>query len=238
MSKLQQLLLAGWLGFIALLAIMSVFVLPQIIQPPLSEGDRQTADTKPAQLAAEDARRKLQNEVRSTLLQGVGALFTFTAAGIAAYWTSRQLHVTREGQITDRFSRAIDQLASDKLDVQLGGIYALERIARDSPVDREAILQVLTTFVRERSPWPPSAPGQPKEAEQGKEGEIPNMDEVPPLQVRAPDIQAALTVLGRPGLWDGAGPLRLPNVDLRRADLVSVDLRDAILSRAHLEGQI
>ena len=34
--------------------------------------------------------------------------------------------------MTDRYTKAIEQLGSDKLDVRIGGIYALERVARDS----------------------------------------------------------------------------------------------------------
>ncbi|MGH3218423.1 MAG: hypothetical protein ACRDPY_06785 [Streptosporangiaceae bacterium] len=34
--------------------------------------------------------------------------------------------------MTDRYTKAIEQLGHDKLDVRIGGIYALERIARDS----------------------------------------------------------------------------------------------------------
>jgi len=37
------------------------------------------------------------------------------------------LRVTEEGKLTDRFSKAVELLGSDKLDVRLGGIYALER---------------------------------------------------------------------------------------------------------------
>jgi len=51
----------------------------------------------------------------------------------------RTLETTREGQITERFTRAIDQLGHAHLDVRLGGIYGLERIARDSPDNRVAI---------------------------------------------------------------------------------------------------
>jgi hypothetical protein len=72
-------------------------------------------------------------------------------ASIGAYYTHRTLKLNRENlehnretaarshaldqvrQITERFTRAIDQLGDrDRLDVRLGGIYALERIARDS----------------------------------------------------------------------------------------------------------
>ncbi len=38
------------------------------------------------------------------------------------------------------------------LEVRLGGIYALERIARDSPKDHWTIMEVLTAYVRENSP--------------------------------------------------------------------------------------
>ncbi len=44
----------------------------------------------------------------------------------------RTLELTEQGQVTERYTKAIEQLGSDKLDIRIGGIYALERIARDS----------------------------------------------------------------------------------------------------------
>jgi hypothetical protein len=99
----------------------------------------------------------VQNQVRTTLLQGLGGV----ALLLGAYFTWRQLRIAREGQITERFTRAIDQLGHDHLDVRLGGIYALERIARDSPADRATIGEVLTAFVRSHAPWPPACPTSP-----------------------------------------------------------------------------
>ena len=61
------------------------------------------------------------------------------------------MQLNREGQITERFTHAIDQLGNTGVDVRLGGIYALERIANDSPRDRETIFEVLAAFIRERS---------------------------------------------------------------------------------------
>ena len=60
--------------------------------------------------------------------------------------------------MTDRYTKAIEQLGSDKLDVRIGGIYALERIARDSARDHPTVIEVLAAFVREHSreqgrPW-------------------------------------------------------------------------------------
>jgi hypothetical protein len=79
---------------------------------------------------------------------------------VGAYFTYRQLHTAREGQITERYTRAIDQLGDAELDIRLGGIYALERIARDSAADLVTIGEVLTAFVRGHAPWPPRLPGQ------------------------------------------------------------------------------
>jgi hypothetical protein len=90
------------------------------------------------------------------------------AAGALAY-TVRTFGLSREGQVTDRYAKAIEQLGSDKLDVRIGGIYALERVARDSATDHPTVMEVLTAFVREhsREQWPlpergtdPAPPGR------------------------------------------------------------------------------
>lgn len=48
--------------------------------------------------------------------------------------------ISREGQITERFTKAVDQLGNPNIDVRIGGLYALERIARNLAADRNAIL--------------------------------------------------------------------------------------------------
>jgi hypothetical protein len=184
---------------------------------------------------------KAQNEVRTTLLQGLGGVVLL----LGAYFTYRQvtnsreqlahsreqLQIAQQGQITERFTRAIDQLGHAQLDVRLGGIYALERIARDSPADRAAIGEVLTAFVRSHAPWPPRLPGQYVATAP--------IDQVPELQVRAADVQACLTVLGRGGFAppaEGQDRLDLHAVDLRHANLWDAHLEAAYLRRAHLEA--
>jgi hypothetical protein len=169
---------------------------------------------------------RAQNEVRTTLLQGLGGAILL----VGAYVTYRQLQTSREGQITERFTRAIDQLGSEHLDVRLGGIYALERIARDSPADRATIGEVLTAFVRTHAPWPPSLPNQPAATAP--------IDQVSKLQVRAPDVQASLWVLGRGGFARALGQdqwLDLSAVDLRRADLRDAHLGDVDFRFAGLQ---
>jgi uncharacterized protein YjbI with pentapeptide repeats len=53
--------------------------------------------------------------------------------------------------VAERFSKAVEQLGSDKIEVRLGGIYALERIAYDSDRDHWTIMEVLTSFIQEKS---------------------------------------------------------------------------------------
>jgi Pentapeptide repeats (8 copies) len=166
---------------------------------------------------------ELQNTVRTTLLQGLAGL----AVLLGAFFTYRQLRIAREGQVTERFTRAIDQLGTDNLDVRLGCIYALERIAKDSSADGATIAEVLAAFIRGRAPWPPTQPDQPSE-------DAP-IQEIRFLRYRAPDVQAALTVLGRQPSMTGSQPLNLSDTDLRWADLSNADLQGARLLGARLQ---
>jgi hypothetical protein len=218
----------------AALVLWLVLFAPGLLVPAASQADlRDVPDA--ARWQARDSRLRLQNDARATLLQGLGGL----ALLLGAFYTyqqvqtgRRQLHIAQQGQVTERFTRAIDQLGSDHLDVRLGGIYALERIARDSPEDRATIGEVLTAYIRGHAPWPPRLDGQPP-AEAA-------IEDVPELQVRAPDIQASLTVLGRGGFAERprklGDQLDLHTVDLRRANLLYANLDGASFGRANLAG--
>lgn len=104
----------------------------------------------PSDIAPETQRVKLENDVRTTAVQVLAG--SLVLAGLAL--TARSIAVTREGQLTERFSRAIEHLGNDKPDVRLGGIYALERIARNSREDHGPVFDVLTAYIREHTPWP------------------------------------------------------------------------------------
>jgi hypothetical protein len=80
-------------------------------------------------------------------------------AGLAAFgqWRTARLrheeqtNADRRRRITETYSRAVAQLASDKLEERLGGIYTLESISKESPDDYWTAMETLTAFVRERS---------------------------------------------------------------------------------------
>jgi Pentapeptide repeats (8 copies) len=203
---------------LVLLGLGVVWVaVPRWTVPAASEADLHDVPPE-ARWQAQDSRRKLRNDARTTLLQGLGGLAVLVGATAAL----RQVGVASQGQVTERFTRAIDQLGHESLDVRLGGIYALERITGDSEQDRSTIAEVLTAFVRGHAPWPPSRPGQPPE-------DLP-VEDIAPLQRWAPDVQTALTVLGRREPTNGL------DLDLRHTDLRGANLRRAVLEQAVLEG--
>ena len=73
------------------------------------------------------------------------------AIGISLYYTWQKNNIAQEGQITERFTRAIDQLGKRALEIRLGGIYALERISKESKEDYWPIMEILTAYVRKNS---------------------------------------------------------------------------------------
>jgi pentapeptide repeat protein len=169
-------------------------------------------------------RLKAENDVRTTLIQAVGGAILF--AGL--YFTGRSYILNREGQVTERFTRAIDQLGNrESLDVRLGGIYALERIAQESKRDHWPIMEVLTAFIREGAPRIPTQSGEVKLSGF-------TQDRTRPVA----DVQAALTVLGRRKRQHEAEGQRLAlqRTDLKGADLKSAHLEDASFVGAHMES--
>jgi hypothetical protein len=185
---------------------------------------------------------ELRNGIRQTFVQALGLLGGLLGGGallLGLFYTARTvrtaqqtlwvnqetLRITQEGQITERFTRAIEHLGDTRLTVRLGGIYALERIARDSPGDHWPIMEVLTTYVRDNAPWPPKN-NQPSSSPE-------------PFQKLATDIQAILTVLGRrtrSSDRERENELDLAKTDLRRVRLAHAHLESANLRDAHLEG--
>jgi hypothetical protein len=87
--------------------------------------------------------------------KAIAPLLTLAAgvavAGVALARHFAQTNADRQIRITENFSKAIEQLGSDKLEVRLGGIYSLERISKESSDDYWPIMENLTAFVREHS---------------------------------------------------------------------------------------
>jgi hypothetical protein len=66
-----------------------------------------------------------------------------------------------ERRITELYTKAAEELGSDKAPVRLAGLYALERLAQANPDHRQTVLNVICAYLR--MPFePPPPPGQPR----------------------------------------------------------------------------
>jgi len=95
----------------------------------------------------EEKRLKIIDETRKTIATIIGGLFVI----VGAVFTYSNYELSSEGQVTNRFSTAVVLLKDDDSSVRLGGLYALERIAKDSPKDHATIMDILAVYIRERS---------------------------------------------------------------------------------------
>jgi len=126
-------------------------------------------------LAIAAAFKLLGSAVFGSLPNGAGSSFGLTGIIVAmigapfvvwrAFVAQKQVDVAEQGQITDRLNKAIEGLGAEKtvkdaggestepnLEVRIGAIYALERIAQDSPRDHIQIMEILCAYIRENAP--------------------------------------------------------------------------------------
>jgi hypothetical protein len=134
------------------------------------------------------------------------------------------LKVSQDCQITERFTRAIDQLGNEKIEIRLGGIYALERISNESEKDYWPIMKILAAYIREKS--------YIKENTVTEDYEKQEKDK--PLST---DIQVILDLICKHE-HSFNEMLDLRNSNLHNAQLFKAHLEGANLMGAHLEGAI
>ncbi len=161
-------------------------------------------------LTLEKDRLNTQHAIYGTLIQALGGAFFV----ITAYFTYRNVRAAEEKQVTERFSKAVEQIGNEQIQVRVGGIYSLERIAKDSPKDHWTIMEVLTSFVQEKS----------------QKRHIPN------TKITL-DIQSALIVIGRRDFSKDPeyGSFDLSNTNLQEANLSRANLSGANLSNVNLQ---
>jgi hypothetical protein len=182
------------IGFALIVLLFLLWKLPKRKAASLTSGLKERFD--------------IENETRktwATIVGGTAVLFTllFTWGNLRVTQDNLRItqetaiksqELTREGQITDGFTKAITQLGdAERLAVRLGGIYALERIAKESTKHHWPIMEVLTAYVWGNAPW---------NEKYGSQNTIWACDRFSePIQLTSPkpatDIQAILTVLGR-----------------------------------------
>ncbi len=186
----------------------------------------------------------LENALRDTLAKAMWAALTLWAgyllwrnlqqiSQVAEHgaqtlaMAERTAYFAAQAGETERYAGAMKLLGSEQVEVRLGGIYALERLARESKNDHGPIMEVLSATYRAQSSW--------------------ISGETVAARLNA-DLQAILTVIGRrhapfdpsEGHIDlhGCSLARgyLPNANLSKAFLYESNLEGAILQNADLRG--
>lgn len=157
---------------------------------------------------------QLEQAIRTTVLQAIGGLLL--VSGAVATWrqvvtASQTLSLNQSTKATDTFARAVEDLGSVAIVTRIGGIYTLDRIARDEPSERPRIGALLAAFAR-RSPENP-------------------------LNDIEHDVQTAMTVLVT-GRYTNLNldDARLRSASLAHTNLSRASLRRAVLAHANLTG--
>jgi Pentapeptide repeats (9 copies) len=157
-----------------------------------------------------------------------------------------------ERRITELYTKAVEQLGSDKAPVRLGGLYALERLAQGNPVQRQTIVNVVCAYLR--MPFSPTAPVIKPESEATEAAEVP-AGETEPKTERTGDTwkqerQVRLTaqrILGEhlrddrlrdrhstdpptPRFWPGI------RINLADATLIDINLQDGVVADSDFRG--
>ncbi|MEV6565862.1 pentapeptide repeat-containing protein [Streptomyces kronopolitis] len=172
-------------------------------------------------------------------------VWTFIAAAAAtlsSIWFGVETMIQENSrEAHERYSDVVNKSGSTSPDIRMGGIYALEELNDEGEIDHRRLLEILTPFIRGRSPRPPKLITPKKKEREYCFG----------LKAPEVDIEAAMKVLARREIQADERPdlrytelalLSLPeqaqltNVDLTSADLRCSKLRGVNLENADLSG--
>ena len=190
----------------------------------------------------------------------VGVFFLVWRTRIA----DKQTQISQESHYTELFTKAVEQLGAVReiqgkepepaIEIRIGAIYSLERLAKDSERDYGPIIETLAAYIREHCRDPKSFDEEDwsgDELKQERQEWIESLRENPPAG--RSDVAAALTVLSRRDKnrnWtstseDETQPdftganfqgVTLSGANLSSAVLRGVDLSGADLEEADLSG--
>jgi uncharacterized protein YjbI with pentapeptide repeats len=170
---------------------------------------------------------------------------------LTAHWSAQaaqhQAEIAQEGLFTSLFTKAVEQIGATRdeidgegntitvpnLEVRVGAILALERIALDSERDHWPIMEFLSAYIR--NPKNSGEPRLPPEFVRPRSAQYQSWSlSVPPPRV---DIQTAFSVIGRRPtrriLYEAKHGLRL---DFTRANLQRINAREGNFARALFRG--
>lgn len=163
----------------------------------------------------------LENSIYSALIQAISGAFFF----VTAYFTYLNIRTSEKKHLSERFTKAVEQLGSGNTAIIIGGICTLEQIFLDSRTYEKVILSILAEFIKFSSP-----------NIKGNNSSI------------KPEVQSAVSTLARclqlstthssKEYIINLDNVNLKNSDLKGFNLSAVSLNDSDLSYASLKMTI
>ena len=169
-----------------------------------------------------------------SVISPIVSLFAFFVATFGLFLAGRrtqeflnQNKIAERGQVIERFTRAVEQLGHGKQEVRIGGLYALGRIAEESPEERRQVIEILAGFVRSKAAI---------EYKEGEKDEEYNPIPVPSkLRSEKIDVETAVKILADIVKNDERWVKNEEEVNQTYlVDLSKTDLRDLFLERKNL----
>src|SRR5215217_7768935 len=247
-----------------LIFVLAVFLLNAYIVAPQ---EQVPGSTSPEQTTNETTTASLTSTQKKDFVQAVAITLAGAVAAVGVYFTWRTLETTlwssrrniqhtqesltqtsqtllqnQRTQSADRFIRAIDQVGSENPAIRLGGIYALDQIAKENEEYRGRIIEVLSTYIRtnyrrrrqSQSTQTPLAGSELSEAQGRSEVNAILLIFKRTLKSTGQPYQSADNTIGHVDLHG----TDLRNADLRDTDLQEANLTDTYLHAAELKGTI
>jgi len=119
-------------------------------------------------------------------------------------------------QLSESFSRALEQLASDKIEIRLGGIYTLDHIAEISEKYQPTVLEILCSFIREHC----------------KKSEVRSEQESQNIVNPKTDIQSIITIIGEKKYYLDK------NINLKNTNLIDYSFFNLKFQKANFSGSL
>jgi hypothetical protein len=227
---------------VALILLALILVILPAILVPMPSARALNGMSMHDQIELKDSRFRLRNDVRATLIQAAGGILL--AIGAVTAWrqlrigqgqlelnqrsVEDQARLGKERQATEQFSRAVEQIGSTSLDVRIGGLYTLGRLLNDETIDVDEVSEILAAYLRNHAYWP--------EEESRKPMDEASLLPYSLLHQRSPDVQVAITVLGRRKRHANFPYTSLlTEVNLRGAVFADGDYQDISFIRANLQ---
>ncbi|MFN0139515.1 MAG: pentapeptide repeat-containing protein [Pyrinomonadaceae bacterium] len=237
----NSLILIGTLSLI--LTLLSIWLIPRWQVKSLNT---KKGNTDQSEFDLEKERIKLRDDTRKTLAQIIGGIFF--VAGLFVTFNTFELNrqgqqLAREGQVSERFSKAVELLGNKDISVRIGGLYSLEQISREYSQDYHTkIMEILAAFIREKSKEQRESSEETKvvkiNTKQDKNGQ-----EEKSKYFNMPsttDVRVAVTIINRRNLElendKAIFVFNLSDSNLVDANLANANLSHANLANANLSG--